>query len=256
MDVGNTNITVGVFSKEDSPDQCWRLPTDRGMTPDSLAVPLLTLLAYQGLQPTDIKGSAVCCVVPPLLPVIVQFSRRYLGRDPLVVTGTTDTGIIVRYQNPAEVGADRVVNALAAFTLFGKPLGQPCIVVDFGTATTLDVISPGGEYLGGAIAPGIGISIRALFESTAMLPRVELTIPGRVIGKNTIESIQSGIVFGYASQVDGMIHRMEKELGAKAHVIATGGLAPIIASACEAIDLIDQMLTLRGLKLIHQLKQK
>lgn len=247
LDVGNTNTVAGLFRGPELLHH-WRLPTRREATADGLAMQLLDLFNYHRLQAGDVEGVAVACVVPPLLRTVEEMSRRYFARQPLIVGPGVDTGITVRYDNPREVGADRVVNAVAAFAAYGGP----AIVVDFGTATTFDAISAGGEYLGGAIAPGIGISLAALFSEAAMLPRIELARPERAIGTNTVASIQSGTVFGFAGQVDALVRRIQAELGGRAFVVATGGLAPLIAAECATVDAVDPFLTLTGLRLVFE----
>lgn len=247
LDVGNTNTVAGLFRGAELLHH-WRLPTQREATADGLAVQLLGLLSYHGLSGEDVAGMAVACVVPPLLTAVEQMSRRYFGCTPLIVGPGIETGIDVRYENPREVGADRVVNAVAAYAAYGGP----AIVVDFGTATTFDAISAGGEYLGGAIAPGIGISLAALFREAAMLPRIELARPNGAIGRNTVASIQAGAVFGFAGQVDALVRRIRAELGGRAFAVATGGLAPLIAAECETVDAVDPLLTLTGLRLIYE----
>lgn len=247
LDIGNTNTVAGLF-RGPALLHHWRLPTQREATADGLAMQLLDLFAYHGLAGREVGAVAVACVVPPLLMAVDEMSRRYFGRPPLVVGPGVDTGIAVRYENPREVGADRVVNAAAAYAAYGGP----AIVIDFGTATTFDAISAEGEYLGGAIAPGIGISLAALFREAAMLPRIELARPDRAIGRNTVDSIRSGTVFGFAGQVDALVGRIRAELGGRAFAVATGGLAALIAAECETVDAIDPLLTLTGLRLIHQ----
>ncbi len=251
LDIGNTNITAGIYG-EGGLMHHWRLPTMRELTADSLAVQLQGLLALQGLTLGDLTGTAVSCVVPPLVPAVVAMARNYLSTDPLFVGPATDTGIAIRYTRPHEVGADRIVNAACAFARWGGPT----IVVDFGTATTVDAISAAGEYLGGAIAPGIAISVAALFREAAMLPRIELTRPARAIGQDTVSSMQSGIVFGFAAQADGLVRRISAELGGRPKVIATGGLAPLIAPECATIDAVEPFLTLEGLRLIYERNRK
>lgn len=248
IDVGNTNIVVGVFRGEDLLHR-WRLPTGREATADDLGLRLVTLLAHHGVPAGAVAGAAVCCVVPPLEGPLREAVARYLGREPLWVTGATRSGIVVRYDNPAEVGADRIVNAAAAYHQYGGP----AVIVDFGTATTFDAVSPAGEYLGGAIAPGVAVSLEALFQRASMLPRIPLSAPERAIGRNTVASMQSGVVFGFAGQVDALVRRLAAELGAEPRVIATGGLSPLIGPHCETVQHVDPDLTLHGLHLIHRL---
>jgi type III pantothenate kinase len=199
----------------------------------------------------EIDDGILSCVVPPLLPVFEEFCERYMGVEPLIVEPGTKTGMRILYDNPQEVGADRIVNAVAAKALYGTPL----IVIDFGTATTFDVISKEGDYLGGAIAPGVTVAGEALVQRTAKLPRVELVVPPRAIGRNTISSMQSGIMYGYIGLVEGMVVRIKKELGDGSRVIATGGLADHIARYTSAIETVDHNLTLKGLKLLYELNR-
>lgn len=245
LDVGNTNIVAGVYA-DARLIRYWRLPTRHDLTADHLAAQLHSLLALQGLSLGAISGMAAACVVPPLVPVLEGLAQQYLRVEPLLVGARTDTGIAIRYSRPHEVGADRIVNAAAAFSRYGGP----AVVVDFGTATTVDALTAHGEYLGGAIAPGIGISVAALFREAAMLPRIDLLRPARAIGTDTVSSMQAGIVFGFAAQVDGLVERIIRELGSPAQVIATGGLAHLIASECRTITAVDPLLTLDGLQII------
>jgi len=210
------------------------------------------LFRHRGYRPEQVTGVVLASVVPPLTPVFQQACQDYLGRSPLVVDAGVRTGVRVRYDNPREVGADRVVDAAAVRSLYGTP----ACVVDFGTATTFDAISAEGDYLGGAIAPGIGIAAQALFERTAKLPRVELTRPPSVIGRNTPHSMQSGLLFGYVGLVEGMVARFRSELGPAMKVVATGGLASLIAAETDVIDVVDPWLTLVGLRLIWDLNQR
>lgn len=247
LDVGNTHVTAGVFRGSELLAR-WRLQTDRTRTEDEYGVFLRHLFAVAGLAPEEVEGVAISSVVPPLNWILEKLSRRYFGCEPLMVRPETDTGIEIRCDNPREVGADRIVNAVAAHILYGGP----CIVVDFGTATTFDVISAAGEYLGGAIAPGILTATEALFQKAAKLPRIELVDPGTAIGKNTITSMQAGIVYGFAGQVDALVRRIQREMGEEAKVIATGGLATMVADQTETINVVDLDLTLTGLRLIYE----
>ena len=252
IDIGNTTMAIGVFDGEDI-TATWRLATDVHKLADEYAAILLDLMPHSGLSLSDIKQAVICSVVPPLVPTFDELCRRYFGLSPLIVAGSgVKTGVRIRMENPREVGADRVVNAVAGHRLYGGPL----IVIDFGTATTFDVVSEEGDYLGGAIAPGMGIAAEGLFESTAKLPRVELVRPKHVIGKNTISAMQSGIVFGYVGLVEGVVARIKRELGGQARVIATGGFAELIAKETKAIELIAPDLTLIGLRIIHELNAK
>lgn len=245
FDVGNTNITVGIFQGREI-RAAWRLST-RNSTADELAMSLYTLFHYRGLSFRDISGIIISSVVPPLTPVLVETARRYFDLEPLVVGPGIKMGMPIRFENPREVGADRIVNAVAAYEAYGGPV----VVVDFGTATTFDAISAQGEYLGGAIAPGIGISTEALFQRAAKLPRVELVKPKGIIGKNTVTSMQAGIVYGFIGQVDYIVRLMKQELGPQTKVVATGGLAELIAGETKSIDHINPMLTLEGLRILY-----
>ncbi|HEY8486424.1 MAG TPA: type III pantothenate kinase [Limnochordales bacterium] len=247
VDIGNTTTGLAVYAGEQLVHHWW-LTTVRERTADELAVLLASLLRLNSLAPTDITGAAISSVVPSQTGPWERVCRTFLGREPLVVTASTPVGVTVGYRFPEELGPDRLVNAVAAVQLYGAPV----IVVDFGTATTFDVVDASGCYLGGAIAPGVGISAEALFERAARLPRVELRKPPAAIGRTTAESIQSGIVFGFAGQVDGLVRRLVRELGGSARVVATGGLAELIAPECETVEAINPLLTLEGLRLIHQ----
>ena len=248
VDVGNTQTTLGLFEGSRLASQ-WRIATRRERTADELALLFGGFLEQRGLSfSRQITGAAIASVVPDQTQALREMVGRYFHFPPIVVGPGIKTGIPILTDNPKEVGADRIVNALAAFSRFGGP----CIVVDFGTATTYDAVSERGEYLGGAIAPGVEVSAVALFSSTARLPRVEISPPHSVIGKNSVESIQSGLVFGAAAEVDGMVERMQKELGGHATVVATGGLAGVIVPACEGIDQVEPWLTLEGLRLVFE----
>jgi len=248
VDIGNTNITLGVYRGEDLIGN-WRLGTEPERLADEYGVLIPGLLAHAGIQPLDLQGVALASVVPPLTRVFEQFCHSYVRIEPLVVDAGTKTGVRIRYDNPREVGADRVVDAAAVQHLYGGP----ACVVDFGTATTFDAISADGDYLGGAIAPGIQIAAEALTRRTAKLPRVDLVRPPRTIGTNTVHSIQSGLWFGYIGLVEGMVARFKAELGGRCKVVATGGLAELIASETSVIEIVDPWLTLKGLRLIYQL---
>ncbi|MBA7472265.1 MAG: type III pantothenate kinase [Dehalococcoidia bacterium] len=250
IDIGNTNIAFGVFDGE-TLRATWNVATDINKTADEYAVLLLNLLPREGLAPTDIDHVSIACVVPPLLTIFEELSQRYFKIPPLIVGPGVKTGVSICTDNPREVGADRVANAAAAHHLYGGPL----IVIDFGTATTLDALSKEGDYLGGAIAPGIGIAAEALFERASKLPRVELIPPEHAIGKNTVTTMQSGIIFGYVGLIEGLVTRIKQELGGEAYVVATGGLAEVIATETKVIDTVDMHLTLLGLRLIHELNR-
>ena len=250
IDIGNPTLGAGVFEGERL-RATWRLGTDVHKLEDEYAAIFLDLLSMKGLSFADIDSAVIASSVPPLVTVLEELCRRYFGVSPLVVGPGTKTGVRVVLDNPREAGADRVVNAAAAHKLYGGPL----IVIDFGTATTLDVVSAEGDYLGGAIAPGIGISAAALFERAAKLPRVELVRPAKAIGKNSVAAMQSGIIFGYVGLIEGIVARMRRELGGTAKVIATGGLAQVIASETDVIEALEPDLTLVGLRLVYELNQ-
>lgn len=251
VDVGNTNISLGIFDGEKL-RATWNVASDLNKTADEYDVLLMNLLPREGLAIADIDHVSVACVVPPLLTIIEELSRRHLKVPPLIVGPGVKTGVRVRTDNPREVGADRIVNAAAAHHLYGEPV----IVIDFGTATTFDAVSSKGEYLGGAIAPGILISAEALFERASRLPRVELFAPENAIGKNSVSAMQSGIIFGYVGLIESLVSRIKQELGGGAYVVATGGLAQIIARETKVIDTVNMHLTLIGLRLIHELNQQ
>jgi type III pantothenate kinase len=250
IDIGNTNITLGVFEGENL-GPCWRIRTIHEKMPDEYGILVDQLFRHRGCRPDQIGAVAIASVVPPLTPVFEKVSQNYVGQTPLVVDAGVRTGVRVRYDNPREVGADRVVDAAAVRTLYGVP----ACVVDFGTATTFDAVSAEGDYLGGAIAPGIGIAAQALFERTAKLPRVEVARPPSVIGRNTPHSIQSGLLFGYVGLVEGMVARFKGELGPETKVIGTGGLAEVIARETDVIDIVDPWLTLHGLRIVYELNR-
>jgi type III pantothenate kinase len=247
IDVGNTNTVLGVYQGATLRDH-WRVETSHTRTSDEYGILIRQLFAASGIAPGDVDAVAISSVVPPLAYTLEQMSRRYFGRAPLFVGPGVKTGMPILYENPREVGADRVVNAVAAFERWRTAL----VVVDFGTATTFDAITARGEYLGGAICPGIGISMEALFRSASKLPRVEFVRPPQVIGRNTVASMQAGLVYGYVGLVDGICARMAEELGAAPKVVATGGLAPLIAGISRTITEVDEHLTLDGLRLIHE----
>lgn len=251
MDVGNTNIVLGVYKDKELLVQ-WRVSTDRQKTVDEYGLILHSLFTYNNVnnvQQENIKAIIISSVVPPLMPNLEKMCYKYFNLKPLVVGPGVKTGLKIRYENPREVGADRIVNAVAVNELYGGP----AIIVDFGTATTFCALADNGEYLGGAITPGIGISTEALFQRAAKLPRIELIKPTSVIGKNTVSSMQSGIIYGYIGQVDGIVERMKKEMNEpKALVIATGGLAELLKEDAKTIDKVDPFLTLEGLRIIYE----
>ena len=250
IDIGNTDTTLGVF--EDSELRAtWHLATNVHRMADEHAALLLNLLHHQGLDTSDIKKAALCCVVPPLLATYEELFNRYFHISPLVVAAGIKTGVRIRMENPREVGADRIVNAAAAHHLYKSPV----IIVDLGTATTFDVVSKEGDYLGGVIAPGINTAAEALFTQAAMLPRVELIPPKHAIGSNTVSAMQSGIVFGYVGLIEGLVARIQQELNDKAKVVATGGWAEIIARETAVIDVVNLNLTLIGLRIIYYMNQ-
>ena len=251
VDVGNTNIVIGVY-KENECIVSWRISTDTKKTSDEYSIQVMQLLNQYDLNPKEVKGIIISSVVPNVMHALENFCIKYCEKKPMIVGPGIKTGLNIKYDNPKQVGADRIVNAVAAIEKYGSPL----IVVDFGTATTFCAISEKAEYLGGTICPGLKISSEALFNGAAKLPRVELTKPGKTICKATVEAMQSGIIYGYVGQVEKIISMMKKELGSEdIKVIATGGLSTLIHSETDSIDYIDKYLTLDGLRLIY-LKNK
>lgn len=250
IDIGNTGITLGVFDGEELRGT-WRMATNVRQMADEYAALLINLLKHRGLEITDITEVALCSVVPPLTTTFVDLSQRYFHTAPLVVGAGVKTGVRIRMDNPREVGADRIADAAAAHYLYGGLV----IVIDLGTATTFGIVSKEGDYIGGIVATGIATAAEALFTRTAQLPRVELTHPKHVIGTNTVAAMQSGIIYGYASLVEGMLARIQKELGKKAKVVATGGYAELIAKETKVIDVVNSDLTLIGLRLIYEMNK-
>lgn len=245
MDIGNTNTVLGLYENDDLKTH-WRISTDRSKTPDEYGMLLKSLFESAGIDDDSVKSVIISSVVPPILRILKKTAYRYFGVKPLVVGPGVKTGMNIKTDNPKEVGADRIVNAVAAGHLYEGPL----IIVDFGTATTFCAISKKGEYLGGSIAPGIGISAEALFSQSAKLPRIELIEPGQAIGKNTIDGMKSGVVYGFVGQVEYLVRKFKAELSEDAIVIATGGLVSLIAAETDSIDYVEPFLTLKGLKYI------
>lgn len=247
IDIGNTNIVLGLYQDKKLITH-WRLATQAERTADEYGVILTQLVEHGGFRCEQISAIAVSCVVPPMLTTTQELAARFFDREPLIVGPGIKTGMPILYENPKDVGADRIVNGIAAFDKYH----DACIVVDFGTATTIDLISPKGEYVGGAIAPGLSISLEALVQRASKLPRIEIVKPKEVVGRNTVNSIQAGIFFGYVGLVDGLVKRIQKEQNVHVNVVATGGLAPLVASECATIHEVDEFLTLDGLRIIHE----
>ena len=250
VDIGNTNVTIGVFEK-DIITHTWRFETNVHTMPDEYAATLVTLMHMRNIEPHDVTEIALCSTVAPMISNFVELFDKYFKTTPLVVGPGVKTGIRVRMDNPREVGPDRIVNTVAGFKLYGGPT----IVVDLGTATTFDTISKEGDFIGGAIAPGPMMAAEALFARTAALPRIQLTHPAKAIGTNTISAMQSGVVFGYTGLVEGVVSRIEKELGQKATVVATGGYAAIFAQETSIFNVVNPDITLTGLKMIYEMNR-
>ena len=248
IDIGNTHVVFGIFKNEKWVGE-WRIATHLHKTSDEYGILFTDLLNSGKVTPSKIKGAILSSVVPPLTPIFQEMTEKYFLLKAMVVTHDLKTGLKIRYDHPKEVGADRIVNAVAAYHFFGGPV----IIVDFGTATTFCVVSEKGEYLGGAIAPGLMISADALFSRAAKLPRVELVKPKSVIGKDTVTSMQSGMIFGYVGLVNEIVRRIQEEIGREALVVATGGLSRLIASECKAISKVRPTLTLEGLMIIFKM---
>ncbi len=247
FDVGNTNTVLGVYDGEELTHH-WRIETNRNKTNDEYGMLIKSLFDFANLDLSDISGIIISSVVPPIMFALEKMCIRYFNLKPLVVGPGIKTGLDIKYDNPKEVGADRIVNAVAAIHKYGSPL----IIVDFGTATTYCYITEDKQYLGGAIAPGIGISTEALYTRAAKLPRIEIVRPEGVVGRNTVSAMQSGILYGYVGQVEGIVNRMKNESKQTPTVIATGGLASLIAQESSVIDIVDPFLTLKGLQLIYK----
>jgi len=254
IDVGNTNIVLGVFRGTEIA-QSWRLPTLRERTSDELGILIIGLCGHRQIARADISGIVMASVVPQLTGTMIAMARDYFGQTPLNVEPATNAGMPILYDNPHEVGADRVVNGIAAHEQYGRHGGRPVIVVDFGTATTFDAISAKGEYLGGVICPGPQISADALFQRAARLPRIDVQKPDRVIGRTTVASMQAGLFWGYVDMVDGLVRRMREELGGNVAVVATGGLAASVAAETTVVEHVDPDLTLRGLRIVWERNQ-
>jgi type III pantothenate kinase len=251
LDAGNSNITIGVFDGSKLVRH-WRLRTVHDQTADEWGVLLVNLFALADMEFQRIHGIIIASVVPPLDSTLAAMGRRYFNREPMFVTSATDTGLTVLYDNPHEVGADRIVNSVAALHKYGGP----CVIVDLGTAITFDAVTANREYLGGLICPGIGMSVQGLFTKTARLPLVDFREPDRVIGKNTVTSMQSGLYYGAIGMVDGILERLIKELGPETKAVATGGQAEVIVRSSRYVRQVDEDLTIEGLQLIWQRNQK
>jgi len=251
IDVGNTNIVLGVFDGH-TLVHSWRLQSLRERTADELGLLVDGLFAHSRTDRAQVRGIILGSVVPPLTPTMLAMAERYFGVKALIVDPAVNTGMPILYDNPWEVGADRIVNAVAAYEQFGRGGNQPLIVVDFGTATTFDAVTAQGEYLGGAICPGVQISADALFQRAARLPRIDVRKPSRIVGRTTVGAMESGLFYGYVGMVEGLVRRMTDELGGRAICVATGGLADVIAPETPVIAHIDADLTLHGLRIVWE----
>ncbi len=246
IDVGNTNVTIGIHNGKEI-SASWRMTTNRDLTSDEIGMTLRNYFSLGGVNLEDIEGTIISSVVPPIMYSLIHAVKKYLNQEPIVVSSNSKMNLKINYDNPKEVGADRLVNAVGALEKYKAPF----IIIDFGTATTFCAVSEKNEYLGGVILPGVKISLEALVEKTAKLPKIEIAKPENVIGTNTVESMQSGMYYGYAGSVDNIVSKMKKTMGDDTAVIATGGLASMIAKEAHSIDIIDPKLTLEGLKVIY-----
>jgi type III pantothenate kinase len=254
IDIGNTNIVLGVFDGV-ALRVSWRLLTLRERTADEVGLMVTGLFAHERIDPAAIAAVVIGSVVPPLTPIMVGMTRRYFGRDALLVDPTSNAGMPILYKNPAEVGADRIANSIAAYEKYGRTIRLPIIIADLGTATTFDAVTANGEYLGGVICPGPQIAAEALFQRAARLPRVDVRKPPTVIGSTTVGAIESGLFYGYLGMVEGLVERMTHELGGRATCIATGGLAPLIAPETAVFVAVEPDITLHGLRIVWERNQ-
>lgn len=256
VDIGNTHTVLGLYAEEAAAEsKClhhWRLASDRKKTEDEYAVMLLAMLQAEGLKLEQLRAAAISSTVPPLVDVWQKLCRKYLQVSPLVISVDTNTGLPIRLDNPREIGPDRIVNSVAGRAKYGNSL----IIIDLGTATTFDCVSAQGEFLGGVIAPGLAVSADALSNSTSRLPRVEFDVPSRALATNTVQALQSGLIYGYAGLVDGIVRRLKAEMGGQVKVIVTGGLSSTIAQVTDMVDQVDNMLTLDGLKILYDLNRE